>query len=742
MGQAKQRAKRFGEQVRAPLGYRVAPCLVCFDGQPSAEMLIEIAFLQFARGFYRTTETVASAEKALERLKSIEVPESSVVLLDCDTLERVAQVSQESLAQDYDRVVGYEHLVCPRGGEVVEVGISVGSTFVAAGKGAIEPVPFFADKVRVVRGGVMPAYLPFAVQIAGLAMAGADDDGDVPEHAAEHALQQYRALQGAIGDMPLSVHADFMIMFLFETGEDIFDEDSDDHPIINIMSMLGRLAKDLELPPVLADYCRNEGTGHWIMRPRHADDVQVWEDFENDVLGLSANMTSEIRIGEEAWRGSFSIDHAMEAGRREAVDNFYRFFDRGELLHHVDLPGDIRVDLFDIEDMRFLVKTIPDSFAEVVAWKKGDGAIDAATSKIEGEEVASWASYRFVPADMTRPEMMRLQMTKEMAMDPVSIRQLVSNMHGFDSWRELERAVEAGPASPMDEDLTAAEVGERRKMAIDRTVEKCDLDRRFVSDMFSHLRPTTAKGQPSLKNYSDGPRLFNGPEDSLHEFTKAAASLHGLDPDAEDVEDQVRSSQAVHPSGWVGILEDFGWEIDDVDLSDDGEVIGPDHTYFGSVATRNGDFSMYLVPFLTFPDDNGDELLESIMEEIEDFGEPALLFQNRVLFAGDDDKGHLYGGRAWDGESWWQFAIAPGKGPDDVLSQKGKDIETLGRRARDQAFEGAKRHAIALQVMLSGLSAENEGYAVSFINHKSGWTQPMVMGAEQAELLRTIQESR
>jgi TPR repeat protein len=319
---------------------------------------------------------------------------------------------------------------------------------------------------------------------------------------------------------------------------------------------------------------------------------------------------------------------------------------------------------------------------------------DAVETKSDGGRKAE-----AVPPSMARPNAVWKAIVNALGTQHRVAQHVTALLYGADSWLDLERKVERGPAAPFDEDCDRATVDGRRNWQTEALSTGLEMPLPIASRVAGLLAATSSLGTPSLRNLDkaveDAERelmasvvsdLAKHPERILEamddpSFMHGMMEVLGLEAEAgrarelnDDelwMEDREISDQ--RRDIWYGIADEHGWDIlplppsEEVDFDVDDRAVP-----WGFAFSDSG--RRFDVRFETTVGAKGKKAFmpsEGTVDAVERAAVPAVVFYERPM-VWLDKRGStlLLGGSLYMDGAWSSFCLDE-DGLDGAIAQRG-----------------------------------------------------------------------
>ena len=279
------------------------------------------------------------------------------------------------------------------------------------------------------------------------------------------------------------------------------------------------------------------------------------------------------------------------------------------------------------------------------------------------------------PDGLKRPRLVRDALAAGFDLTQGEAETITAGFYGCPAWARL--ASIAGdartPAGKFDEDLSAAELNERRKLLAGVLLHHFEMPPHVADVAIELLQPCSRNGdKPSLRRLEEKANgmMFKIGMNAPEPIAKKVYDDIGM---TFDFDNAMRFAFRVQPGSWLPVMEDhFGWDIEEVDYDVAGEGV-----LVARSPTAEGMLSIYMSRVSHRPGDKGDEHVEKLMRQIDGKSErAALLFNIPIAYMPDRESpfGLLYGGKFRSASGKWSDFVlrpcGPGQGAADAASQQ------------------------------------------------------------------------
>jgi len=292
---------------------------------------------------------------------------------------------------------------------------------------------------------------------------------------------------------------------------------------------------------------------------------------------------------------------------------------------------------------------------------------------------------QFVPTSIDRPATIADLFAERFFLARHAARAFVANLHGFDSWSELAKAVAVGPASPLDSDVEPDIAELRRSVYAALIGHKLSLNPHVSMRVADEISVSGTKTPTISEIPSDAGRFeFLGRTDRFS-AREARQTRRQTERRSGIGAGLLAANLQVAPYPWIDCLtKTFGFEIQDA-----RPFVTNPLSRFGELRVKNARCQLFLAGHAHLPESENAATDLAEREIARDCAHAALFFQHPVAWT-DDQRIHptrptaLYGGRVLKGGRWTDF----------ILGQNGPQVlrRPDGIRAADLSADYVTRH--------------------------------------------------
>lgn len=282
--------------------------------------------------------------------------------------------------------------------------------------------------------------------------------------------------------------------------------------------------------------------------------------------------------------------------------------------------------------------------------------------------------YIVKPESLKRARLVRDAIHQEFDLPASAADEIVAGLFGCPTWARLVNVCGDNrvPPGKFDEDLSAAELNERKKLQAGILLHFFDMPPHVADVAVELLKPSSRSGdKPSLKRLEEKARTMTF-KFGMNEPAPIAARAYDERGLKLDIDSALRFGFRVRPEIWLTLLETrFGWRVTPTDYDVSGEGVK-----VATVTVADGLVDLYMSRVSHRPGDQGDEHVENLLRKIGDQSKRAILLFNMPIAHLPEDEsafGLLYGGKVkTDSTGWYDFVLRPmqERGAEDAIGQK------------------------------------------------------------------------